>query len=212
MAKAFLEVTKPFTRVLGGATVVGHPKHPDPRGKYVSADDGAQIDALVTGGFAKRISEKVYLSKLEGTEMPTAGEHRLATSEGTYPKVSAVWSTQRIQEEAERRGVSLASAGTDRAKMIALLNSKAEDGDGTAADGSIELRDEVAGQLGTLTSDTTGHPPRIGPQNDVTDAGGVDKLFAGTGAAVATGLEAADSAPTGGDGTASQGGSGTAGA
>jgi hypothetical protein len=214
MAKTFLEVLNPFTRSIAGETVVGHPKHPDPLGRFVSPTDGAEVDELVVGGFAKRITEEAYLKGTQGTELVTAGETRLAQTAGEFPKANATWTNARIIEEAARREVSLASAKGDRHKMISLLNAATEKGQGTGPTEGAEGVDTREAQMSGLTNDSTLHPSRISPQNDVGSSGTVDKLFDGTAHpnGQQTGLEAGDAAPTDGEGLSPQGGSGTAGA
>lgn len=216
MADLYFKAKKQLTRRIGANMIVAHPEHKDPTARYVSVPDSdstrVQTDMLVQQGYLEKITQRTYRNALEGTERPSAGDVRTAQVRGEWPKVSATWSTERLVAEAARRKVDL-KGETDRKKMIALLNKSAGDGEGTAADTSVgEDADSARASVAASTNDSTNHPPRVSPQNDVGDNGSVDRLAAGP-AAGTTGVEAdEDAAPTGGEGegggSSSSGGNG----
>lgn len=190
MAKTWIKAEKQFSRRIGAQMVVGHPKHPDPRGRVAEVDDNEALNRLVTGGYAKRISKAEYQRALEGGAV-SAGDNMIAQVGGKAPKASVTMTDGQLAQLADQRGVDISKA-TSRQEVVKLINAKKID---VSAD---DLPKDAFARTSGDTRDTTLHPPRTGTQADVTEAGTADRLgFSRSGftdAAGESGLEIDDDA------------------
>lgn len=194
MAKAYIKATKQFTRRIGRQTVVGHPKHPDIRGRYAEVDEGQALNDLVSSGSAERISKAAYLKAMAGAEDVSTGENLTRALAGKAPKASPTMSDGQLHAMAADRGVNISKA-KDRTEIIKLINAKKVDV------GAESIPDNAWSQTAGDTRDTTAHPQRSGIHADVTQEGMTDRMSTSQDGLITTGEESLvdddDAAPTG---------------
>lgn len=159
MAKTWIKAKGPFTAHLGGAMVVGHPQHPEARGRFAEVDDGADVTRLIADGHAAKITEEEYRKGIAEDDRPEAGASRLAQLTNEPIKVSPTMSNEFLHAEADKRGIDI-SAAKNRGEIVKLIN-------GAKVDEPIKpegVFDNANSRLAGLTADTTSHPQNSSPQ------------------------------------------------
>lgn len=214
--KVAVEATKPFNRNLEGRMVTGHPKHPDPRGRYHLLSASSAI-ALVDAGVAKPMTREAYdkaMREADGdADRPEASEIRNIRTEaagggtntggtGDAPvKAKVTMSNEVLDALAAERKIDISGART-RGEKARLING----GGAPSGDGKSDVT--TAGATGNLSDASTNHPGASSPHKGTgPDGTVVDRVVLpgeqGAGAGESGGGVDAeeDAAPRGGGGT-----------
>lgn len=208
MAKTWIRAKKQFTRRVGLQTVVGHPKHPDPRGRVAEVEEGEALNNLISRGEAERITRQEYQKELDAGSLEPM-QAAVDQVGGKAPRASITMSDGQLNALAAQRGIDISKAKS-RSEVVKLINAKDVD---VSADETRNAFSRTSGD----TRDTTLHPQRTGTQADVTDQGTSDRLgFSTTGVSTpgaegsAEGIaDEGDAAPAGGGGQTGGEGSGS---
>lgn len=220
MSKVAVQVTREFNRNLEGQMIVGHPEHPDIKGRFMLLSATAAA-SLVGDDVAKEIPRRTYdaaMREAEGEDADgdgpvagtretnrgqDAGDVRVRTTEAVdgsrntnagvdrRTRAKPTMSNAMLDGLADELGVDVSRARS-RAEKVRLIN-------GTAGSKPQETDVERAGATGNLSAGSTNHDPRSSPHKGTNRAGSVDDNQIGR--TPMTGLETGDdAAPRGGGG------------
>lgn len=212
-AKVAVQAVKGFNRNLDGQMVTGHPKHPDPRGRYLLLSATSAL-SLVDAGLAKEMTRAAYdkaMREAEGVqddEPVQAADVRNIRTEAagggtntggggkTLVKARVTMSNEALDALAAERGVDVSGAKS-RGEKAKLINGRTPTGDGKSDV-------TTAGAVGNLSDGSTNHPGASSPHKGTDDRGSVVDRTRVPGEAEAggggeTGVDAEDdAAPRGG--------------